>query len=112
MTIKYHENHDENCSSSSDASNDQKILVVNSRGVYQNDERTYTVILVAVAQDGALMQDAHEGPGRNMGFEIFDEIDFSSPKKVTSAMTYLYVDPMEPQEMPVVIHNGFGSYFP
>lgn len=91
---------------------DQKILVVNSRGVYQNDERTYTrVILVAVAQDGALMQDAHEGPGRNMGFEIFDEIDFKALAKevATSAMTYLYADPMEPQEMPVVIHNGFGG---
>lgn len=46
-----------------------------------------------------------------MGFEIFDEIDFKALAKevATSAMTYLYADPMEPQEMPVVIHNGFGG---
>jgi TldD protein len=90
----------------------QKVLIANSRGVYQDDERTYTrVFLSCVAQDGDLMQDGYDAPGRNMGFEIFDHIDFEALAKevAQSAITYLYADSMEPQEMPVVIHNGFGG---
>src|SRR5690606_25127027 len=88
---------------------DQKVLVTNSKGIYQDDVRTYSrVALVAVAQDGARMQEAYEAPGRNMGFEIFDEIDFKALAKEVgeSVMTYLYADNMESQELPVVIHNG------
>lgn len=91
---------------------EQKVLIANSKGIYQDDVRTYTrVVLSAVAQDGELMQDAYEAPGRNMGFEIFDEIDLKTLAKDVghSVMTYLYADNMEPQEMPVVIHNGFGG---
>lgn len=90
----------------------QDVLIANSNGVYQDDKRVYTrVILQAVAKDKDLMQQAFEGPGRNMGFEIFDEIDFESLAKEVSesVMTYLYADNMEPQELPVVIHNGFGG---
>ncbi len=91
---------------------EQKVLIANSNGIYQDDVRTYTrVALTAVAQDGALMQDAYEAPGRNMGFEIFEALDFKALAKevAESVMTYLYADNMEPQEMPVVIHNGFGG---
>lgn len=90
----------------------QKILIANSNGIYQDDIRTYTrCALTAVAQDGALMQDAYEAPGRNMGFELFEAIDFKALAKevAESVMTYLYADNMEPQEMPVVLHNGFGG---
>ncbi len=90
----------------------QKVLIANSNGIYQDDIRTYTrCALTAVAQDGALMQDAYEAPGRNMGFELFEEIDFKELAKevAESVMTYLYADNMEPQEMPVVLHNGFGG---
>ncbi|MBN3490026.1 TldD/PmbA family protein [Acholeplasma equirhinis] len=91
---------------------EQKVLIANSKGIYQDDVRTYTrVVMSAVAQDGPLMQDAYEAPGRNMGFEIFDEIDFKqlALEVAESVMTYLYADNMEPQEMPVVLHNGFGG---
>ncbi|MFA7417414.1 MAG: TldD/PmbA family protein [Acholeplasma sp.] len=91
---------------------EQKVLIANSNGIYQDDVRTYTrAALTAVAQDGELMQDAYDAPGRNMGFEIFDAIDFKQIAKevAESVMTYLYADNMEPQEMPVVIHNGFGG---
>lgn len=90
----------------------QKILVVNSNGIYQDDIRTYTRgVLSATAQDGELMQDAYEAPGRHMGFELFDELDFEklAIEVAESVMTYLYADNMEPQELPVVIHNGFGG---
>jgi len=91
---------------------EQKVLIANSNGIYQDDVRTYTrAALTAVAQDGELMHDAYDAPGRNMGFEIFDAIDFKQIAKevAESVMTYLYADNMEPQEMPVVIHNGFGG---
>lgn len=90
----------------------QNVLIVNSNGLYQDDERTYSrVIMYAVAQDGELMQEAYEGPGRNMGFEIFDELDLKALAKevAESVLVYLYADNMEPQELPVVIHNGFGG---
>jgi TldD protein len=90
----------------------QKILVVNSKGVYQNDERHYTrVVLQATAKDEKSMQQAFEGPGRFMGFEIFDEVDFAALAKETaeSAITLLTAEDIESQVMPVVLHNGFGG---
>ena len=91
---------------------EQNILVANSNGVYQDDVRTYTrVILMAVAKENDLMQQAYEGPGRFMGFEIFDEIDFDqlAIEVATSAITLLTAEDIKPQVMPVVLHNGFGG---
>lgn len=91
---------------------EQKILVANSDGIFQDDVRTYTrVILMAVAKDGEEMQEAFEGPGRYMGFEIFDEIDMDVIAKevAISAITLLTAKDMESQVMPVVLHNGFGG---
>ncbi|TVP84766.1 MAG: TldD/PmbA family protein [Acholeplasmataceae bacterium] len=92
--------------------NEQKILVANSDGVYQDDVRTYTrVVLMAVAQENGNMQQAFEGPGRYMGFEIFDEIDTEALARETaeSAITLLDADDMVSQVMPVVLHNAFGG---
>ena len=91
---------------------EQNVLVANSHGVYQNDLRTYTrVVLMAVAKEGDQMQQAFEGPGRYMGFEIFDAIDFDTlaVEVATSAITLLSADDMTSQVMPVVLHNGFGG---
>ena len=91
---------------------EQKILVVNSKGIYQDDVRVYTrVILMAVAQENGVMQQAFEGPGRFMGFEIFDEIDMEplADEAAKSAIKLLSAVDMTPQVMPVVIHNGFGG---
>ena len=91
---------------------EQNVLVANSHGVYQNDLRTYTrVVLMAVAKEGDQMQQAFEGPGRYMGFEIFDAIDFDTLaiEVATSAITLLSADDMTSQVMPVVLHNGFGG---
>lgn len=90
----------------------QEILVTNSEGVYQKDERHYArVILMAVAKDDASMQQAYEGPGRSMGFEIFDALDFNELALETakSAITLLSAEDIESQVMPVVLHNGFGG---
>ncbi len=92
--------------------NKQQILVVNSEGIYQDDLRTYTrVVMMAASSEQGLMQQASEGPGRYMGFEIFDEIDFERIAKevAISAITLLSAEDMVPQVMPVVLHNGFGG---
>lgn len=90
----------------------QNILVANTDGTYQDDERIYTrVVLGAVAKDGDKMEQGFEGPGRFMGFEIFDELDFNEYAKdvAITAVKQLNAKEIKAQTMPVVIHNGFGG---
>lgn len=91
---------------------EQKVLIANTNGVYQDDIRTYTrAVLMAVAQEGGKMQQAFEGPGRQMGFELFDQIDLESlaAEVAQSAISLLTAEDMESQVMPVVLHNAFGG---
>ncbi len=91
---------------------EQDILVVNSHGTYQDDKRTYIrAVMMAVAKDGNVMQEAYEGPGRFMGFEMVEEIDLDALAKdvAISAINLLTAEDMVSQVMPVVIHNGFGG---
>lgn len=91
---------------------EQSVLITNSLGVYQNDLRPHTrVIMMAVSQENGLMQQAFEGPGRSMGCEIFEIMDFDklAIEVATSAITLLSAEDMVPQVMPVVLHNGFGG---
>lgn len=92
--------------------NRQKVWVANSEGVYQDDVRTYTrVVMMAASSENGLMQQASEGPGRYMGFEIFDAVDTEALAKevAISSITLLSAEDMVPQVMPVVLHNGFGG---
>jgi TldD protein len=92
--------------------NRQTVLVANSEGIYQDDVRTYTrVIMMAASMENGQMQQAYDGPGRYMGFEIFDEIDFKALAKevAVSSITLLTAEDMVPQVMPVVLHNAFGG---
>ncbi len=91
---------------------EQNVLIANTKGVYQDDIRTYTrVVLMAVAQEAGQMQQAFEGPGRQMGFELFDEIDTEAlaTEVAQSAISLLTAQDMKSQVMPVVLHNGFGG---
>lgn len=91
---------------------EQDVLIVNSDGVYQDDKRTYTrAVFMAVAKEGELMQEAFEGPGRFMGFELVDELDLDkiADDVANSAITLLKAEDMTSQVMPVVLHNGFGG---
>lgn len=91
---------------------EQDILVVNSEGVYQDDKRTYTrAVMMAVAKEGELMQEAFEGPGRFMGYEMVEALDLQSmaDEVAHSAITLLTAEDMTSQVMPVVLHNGFGG---
>ncbi len=91
---------------------EQNILIANSNGVYQDDKRTYTrAVFMAVAQENGQMQQAYEGPGRYMGYELFDEIDADqyALDVAESAIQLLSAEDMVSQVMPVVLHNGFGG---
>lgn len=91
---------------------EQNVLIANSNGIYQDDKRTYSrVVFMAVAQENGQMQQAHEGPGRYMGYEIFDEIDADqyALDVAQSAIQLLSAEDMVSQVMPVVLHNGFGG---
>ena len=92
--------------------NEQKVLVVNSHGVYQDDLRAHTrLVLMGVAQENGLMQQSFEGPGRSMGFEFLETMDFELLAKevAESAIMLLSADDMTSQVMPVVLHNGLGG---
>ncbi|WEK82478.1 MAG: Zn-dependent protease [Candidatus Phytoplasma pruni] len=91
---------------------EQKILVANTEGVYQNDVRPYIRCgLVAVAKEGEQMQDVYEGPGRSMGLEFFDLIDLEqlAQEVAQRAVALLKAEEMKPQVMIVVLNNGFGG---
>ena len=91
---------------------EQNVLVVNSNGVYQDDIRTYArIILMSVASENGQMQQVFEGPGRAMGFEIFDEIDTEALAKDVAERSILMLsaEPIVAQEMPVVLHKGWGG---
>ncbi len=91
---------------------EQNILVVNSNGVYQDDVRTYArIILMSVASENGQMQQVFEGPGRAMGFEIFDEIDTEALAKDVAERSILMLsaESIVAQEMPVVLHKGWGG---
>jgi TldD protein len=91
---------------------EQKVWIANSKGIYQDDVRTYIrLVLQAISQDQGLMQQAFEGPGRHMGFEFFDTLDARALAKevATSAITLLTAEDMVPQQMTVVLHNAFGG---
>ncbi|HHT55553.1 MAG TPA: TldD/PmbA family protein [Acholeplasma sp.] len=90
----------------------QEVLIANTEGIYQDDERIYTrVILASVAKDGDKMEQTYDGPGRFMGFEIFDEIDFDTLALdvAKSSVKQLNAKDIKAGVMPVVIHNGFGG---
>ncbi|HKL94817.1 MAG TPA: TldD/PmbA family protein [Haploplasma sp.] len=90
----------------------QNILVCNTEGTYQNDERVYTrVMLGAVAQRDDKMEQIFDGQGRFAGIEIFDNIDFTEYAKevAVSAVKQLDAKDIKAGVMPVVIHNGFGG---
>ncbi|AGL90452.1 Protein tldD [Strawberry lethal yellows phytoplasma (CPA) str. NZSb11] len=91
---------------------EQQVLIANSLGVYQKDQRNYIrCSLFAVAQSGGEMQEAFAGPGRFMGLEFFDQINLEKIARevAVQAVSLLQAQPLKPQVMPVVINHGFGG---
>lgn len=91
---------------------EQKVLIANTEGIFQDDKRNYTrAVFMAVASENGMMQQAYEGPGRFMGFEMIELLDLEQTAKevAQSAIQLLTAEDMVPQVMPVVLHNAFGG---
>lgn len=91
---------------------DQKVLIANSDGLLTEDRRISTRLgIQSIASDGKENQTGFVGPGRRMGFEMFEIIDPEYFGKEASrlAITSLHADPCPAGKMTVAIDNGFGG---
>ena len=90
----------------------QNVLIANSEGLWDEDRRIYTrVVVQSVASDAGGKQTGNSGRGAMSGFELFDGLDMAELGKATaeSAVRMLCADFAPSGEMPVVIDNGFGG---
>ncbi|MDF2522128.1 MAG: TldD/PmbA family protein [Clostridia bacterium] len=91
---------------------DQKVQIANSNGLLVEDRRIRTRLMVqSIASDGKENQTGYNGPGKSMGFELFDHIDPEHNGKEASrtAVTMLHAKLCPAGRLPVVIDNGFGG---
>jgi TldD protein len=91
---------------------DQKVLIANSEGLLTEDRRIRTRLGInSVASSGKENQTGFEGPGRRMGFEMFQVVDpvFYGRSASETAVTMLHADPCPAGKMTVAIDNGFGG---
>lgn len=90
----------------------QKVLIVNSEGLWAEDERRYSRVYASViASNGSEMQTGGEAPGALKGYEHFGTLD---PQQLghdaaQMAVTMLHADYVSGGQYPVVIDNGFGG---
>jgi len=91
---------------------DQKVLIANSKGQYNTDQRVRTRISISsIATDGDKMENGYQAPGASMGMEFYDQIKVEEIAQEASkiAKTMLYADECPSGTMDVVINNGFGG---
>jgi TldD protein len=92
--------------------NDQKVIIANSEGLYTEDRRIRTRLAIqSVASKGNEKQTGFYGPGRHMGFEMFDCIDPEWYAREASriAVTMINAENCPSGRMPVIISNEFGG---
>ena len=90
----------------------RQILIANSDGVLVEDDQVWTrfmVQCVAVADTG--MQTGYEGPGRTIGFELYDEIDVEEVARTAArrSLEMLKARPAPSGKLPVVLKKGAGG---
>jgi TldD protein len=91
---------------------DQEVLVCNSEGVWAEDRRVRTrLVVTAIAQRNGDVQTGFAAPGLSVGLELFDR---HPPAQVgrkagEQAMTLLRARRAPAGSMPVVIGNAFGG---
>ena len=92
---------------------DSDILIANSDGLLVGDRRVYTRLYVmAVASAAGENQVGTEGPGRRMGFEVFEKTidpDYYGRVAAKQAVTMLHAKDCPSGRMQVAIENGFGG---
>ena len=90
----------------------RRILIANSDGLLTGDDQVRTRFMVhSVASGDTGMQTAHEGPGRTIGFEYFDEFDVAEIARTSArrAITMLDARPAPSGSLPVVLAKGAGA---
>ncbi len=90
----------------------QKVFIRNSEGLYVEDERVRTRLVVnSVAVDGGVIQTGYEAAGGFCGFELFAE-DFPeelAEKAARRAVSMLYAKNAPTGKMPVVVASEAGG---
>jgi TldD protein len=92
--------------------NSQNVTIATSEGRLVNDTRIRTRLAVtAVAVQGDRKETGFFGPGKSLGFELFDRF---TPEAVAEeaariALVSLEAGPAPQGKMPVVMDNGFGG---
>ena len=90
----------------------RRIQIANSDGLLAADDQVRTRMTVhCVATGDTGMQTAHEGPGRTMGFDLFDDIDPGELARIAArrAVTLLDAVPAPSGKIPVVLRRGAGG---
>ncbi|AQS58484.1 TldD/PmbA family protein [Desulforamulus ferrireducens] len=90
----------------------QKVVLANSNGVFMEDERIRTRLVVnAVASDGDTIQTGYEAVGSLCGFELFSRIEPEAVAKqaATRAVQMLSAKPAPVGKMPVVMAGEAGG---
>ncbi|XMB86094.1 TldD/PmbA family protein [Mycoplasmatota bacterium WC44] len=90
----------------------QDVLIVNTDGKYVEDTRVRTRFYVtAIAEKDGAMQTGSEGPGGQVGYELFEQIDLKEVSREAArvAKTMAEAEECPSKEMPVIINNGFGG---
>lgn len=89
------------------------VLIANTEGVFASDRRTYTRLGVqAVATGDSGNQTGFQGPGRHMGYEMFEALidpEAAARTAARTALTMLAAPLCPAGVMPVAIESGFGG---
>ncbi|KND62702.1 putative modulator of DNA gyrase TldD [Candidatus Phytoplasma phoenicium] len=92
---------------------EQKVLIANSLGVYQQEVRNYiNCSLIAIARVGDNIQEfSDKKTGRCMNIDFFDlpELEQKALKVAEKVILLLSAQQLKPQKIPVVINNGVGG---
>src|SRR5260221_128877 len=90
----------------------KRVLIANSDGLLVEDDRVRTRFMVSCTAlgDGGL-QSGYEGPGRTVGFELFDEFDPEEVARTAAgrALRMLDARPAPVGKLPAVLGQGAGS---
>lgn len=91
---------------------EQNLLIANTEGVFAEDKRVRTrMLILVVAEQGGQLEAGYVGPGALRGLEFYDTIDIEdyAREAARTAKTMVYADYSPAGVMPVVIDNGFGG---
>lgn len=98
--------------SASIAQSKRDILIMNTYGLNIFDSQPRTRMAVrAFAKDSNSFQDSHEGPGRSLGTEFFDEFDIDEIAKIAAKRAVTLLDAIDcpSGNFPVILKKGAGG---